>query len=388
MSMRLAFLTVGPCPYYHDFCELLGRTTDLTVIYERRFLGNRDESWAGVETAGYQTVWLKGVNVGDEMAFCPGILWYLRKNRFDLVILHDYLSPTGMLASLYMRAYHIPFAIHADGGVKKEREKVCIRLLKNFFASKACAYFSSGRITDEYFTYYGADVHKIYRYPFTSVHADEILTEPLSGQEKRKLREELGLGKQIRDGRLVLYVGSIIHRKGVDLLLRCAKRVGEGAEFLIVGGEATTKMKQWIRRHGITNVTFRGFEPPEQIRKYMRCADLFVFPTRYDIWGLVINEAMAAGLPVVTTDRCVAGMELVEDGKNGRVVHANDVDALTEGVLKMLHPGQQEQAEIGRNNLGKIRTYSLEHMAQVYESQLRELVKNFKGNDKAWITTK
>ena len=66
MSMRLAFLTVGPCPYYHDFCELLGRTTDLTVIYERRFLGNRDESWAGVETAGYQTVWLKGVNVGDE----------------------------------------------------------------------------------------------------------------------------------------------------------------------------------------------------------------------------------------------------------------------------------------------------------------------------------
>ena len=379
MSMRLAFLTVGPCPYYHDFCELLGRTTDLTVIYERRFLGNRDESWAGVETAGYQTVWLKGVNVGDEMAFCPGILWYLRKNRFDLVILHDYLSPTGMLASLYMRAYHIPFAIHADGGVKKEREKVCIRLLKNFFASKACAYFSSGRVTDEYFTYYGADARKIYRYPFTSVHADEILAEPLSGQEKRKLREELGLGKQIRDGRLVLYVGSIIHRKGVDLLLWCAKRVGERAEFLIVGGEATTKMKQWIRRHGITNVTFRGFEPPEQIRRYMRCADLFVFPTRYDIWGLVINEAMAAGLPVVTTDRCVAGMELVEDGKNGRVVHANDVDALTEGVLKMLHPGQQEQAEIGRNNLGKIRTYSLEHMAQVYGEHMAKIVEENKA---------
>ena len=284
-----------------------------------------------------------------------------------------------MLASLYMRAYHIPFAIHADGGVKKEREKVCIRLLKNFFASKACAYFSSGRVTDEYFTYYGADARKIYRYPFTSVHADEILTEPLSGQEKRKLREELGLGKQIRDGRLVLYVGSIIHRKGVDLLLRCAKRVGEGAEFLIVGGEATTKMKQWIRRHGITNVTFRGFEPPEQIRKYMRCADLFVFPTRYDIWGLVINEAMAAGLPVVTTDRCVAGMELVEDGKNGRVVHANDVDALTEGVLKMLHPGQQEQAEIGRNNLGKIRTYSLEHMAQVYGEHMAKIVEENKA---------
>lgn len=375
MRIKLAFLTVGPCPYYHDFCGLLGKKTDLTVIYERRSLGNRDGSWADVEAAGYKAVWLEGVNVGDEMAFCPGIIRYLKKNRFDLVVLHDYLSPTGMLASLYMRAFRIPFAIHADGGVKKETEKLCIRFLKRFFVSGACAYFSSGRITDEYFTFYGADIHNIYRYPFTSVHERDILQKPLPESERRRLRSELGLEKRLCDAVLVLYVGSIIRRKGVDLLLRCARRVGERAEFLIIGGEPTDKMKQWIRKHGITNVTFRGFEPPERVRQYMRCADLFVFPTRYDIWGLVVNEAMSAGLPVITTDQCVSGVELVENGRNGLLVHAGDVDALTEGILRMLALTKEKLAEMGKNNLKKMKGYSLERMAQTYEEQMIQIVR-------------
>ena len=129
-------------------------------------------------------------------------------------------------------------------------------------------------------------------------------------------------------------------------------------------------MKQWIKRHGITNVTFCRFEPPERIKQYMRCADLFVFPTRYDIWGLVINEAMAAGLPIITTDQCVSGIELVENEKNGLLVHADNVEELTQGTLQMLSRAEDELMEIGKNNLGKMKGYSLEQMVRVYKKHL------------------
>ena len=368
--MEILFISNALSPYYHNFCEMLGKELKLTVLYERRLAGNRDLSWGNLKEENYRAIYLKGRAVGEEMAFCPEVIGYIRKGCFDFVVLHNYLSPTGMLASLYMQIYKIPFAIHADGAVKKVQEKRIIRVVKRFFVSKACAYFSSGRVTDEYFTYYGADARRIYRYPFTSVHAADILAKPLSGQEKQKLRELLGLGERLCGSRLVLYVGSIIHRKGVDLLLRCAEQIGERAEFLIIGGEPTPGMKQWIKRHGIMNVTFCRFEPPERIKQYMRCADLFVFPTRYDIWGLVINEAMAAGLPIITTDQCVSGIELVEREKNGLLVHADNVEELTQGTLQMLSRTEDELMEIGKNNLGKMKGYSLEQMVRVYKKHL------------------
>lgn len=55
-------------------------------------------------------------------------------------------------------------------------------------------------------------------------------------------------------------------------------------------------------------------------------ADIFVHPTREDIWGLVVNEAMAKGLPVITTDRCVAGLELIKNESVGRIVPVENID--------------------------------------------------------------
>ena len=63
-------------------------------------------------------------------------------------------------------------------------------------------------------------------------------------------------------------------------------------------------------------------------------ADAFVLPTREDIWGLVINEAMAYGLPVVTTDRCNAGLELIKNNVNGYVVHVDDKGELAKKLQK------------------------------------------------------
>ena len=97
--------------------------------------------------------------------------------------------------------------------------------------------------------------------------------------------------------------------------------------------------------------------------QFYRAADLFVLPTREDIWGLVVNEAMAFALPVITTDRCVAGLELVEDGVTGYIVPVGDDKALADKMNQAL---SGDCAAMGAAALEKIRSYTIENMAKTH----------------------
>jgi glycosyltransferase involved in cell wall biosynthesis len=93
-------------------------------------------------------------------------------------------------------------------------------------------------------------------------------------------------------------------------------------------------------------------------------ADLFVLPTRFDIWGLVINEAMACGLPIVTTDQCLAGVELV-NAENGRIVPIDDVGALEAACIEFIdNPTVTERAT--QSSLETIKDHTIENMAAVH----------------------
>ena len=79
--------------------------------------------------------------------------------------------------------------------------------------------------------------------------------------------------------------------------------------------------------------------------------------------GLVINEAMAYGLPVITTDRCVAGLELVKEGANGYIVPTEDAHSLAEAIEKVLC---SDLRKMGESSLEKIRPYTIENMVKVH----------------------
>ena len=90
---------------------------------------------------------------------------------------------------------------------------------------------------------------------------------------------------------------------------------------------------------------------------------MFVLPTREDIWGLVINEAMANGLPVITTDHCVAGIELIKDYQNGFLVPINDVQALRDRIAESITDDAMLQ-KLSENSLQVIQEYTIENMAK------------------------
>ena len=100
-----------------------------------------------------------------------------------------------------------------------------------------------------------------------------------------------------------------------------------------------------------------------EIAARMHDADVLVFATRSDIWGLVINEAMAQGLPVITTRQCVAGVELVEEGRNGFLVDAENVSELAERIRTLLSSPDLRR-QFGERSYRKMMDYTIEKMAQ------------------------
>ena len=358
--MKVLYLTNIPSPYRVDFFSELGKLCDLTVLFERRQAKDRDAGWLKGTCEHFAGVLLKGFPIGKDSALCPDVIRYLRKGAFDRIIIGGYATPTGMLAIQYLSYRNMPFLLNSDGGFVKDDGRLK-HAIKRHFISSASAWFSTGKLTDEYLIHYGAKPSLLYRYPFTSLRGADILEKPVTDEDKAVMRYELGMPER----KIVLSVGQFIHRKGFDVLMQASAGLGDDVGVYIVGGEPTAEYLAMKNELHLEHVHFSEFKQKDELKRYYAAADVFVLPTREDVWGLVINEAMACGLPVVTTDRCIAGLEVVKDGENGFIVAVDDVEALTEKTRLILND-DKTRSMMSSNSLSSIRNYTIECMAQIH----------------------
>lgn len=363
---RVLFLTNYASPYRVRFFDALGKDMDVTVLFSERIEDKKHRSadWFVQGEGKFQLVQLtRRAASFHGRDLCTDVIDWLKK-PFDVIIVCGYSSPTAMLAMAYLRWKKIPFYIEVDGGLIRQDSGIIYRF-KKMLVSSASHWLSTGKYTTKYLVHYGAEESKVYQYPFSSLHEADILEQAVSPEEKDALRGELGVSEK----KMILSIGQFIHRKGFDVLLKAAAKLDRDTGIYIVGGEPTEEYLQLAKELGLENVHFLGFMKKETLTKYYQAADLFVLPTREDIWGLVINEAMAYGLPVVTTDRCVAGLELVENGVNGYIVPVGDADALAEKMDAVL---SGDLHQMGAASLGKIRPYTIENMAKVHVQILND----------------
>lgn len=363
---RVVYLSNVPAPYTVDFYNELGKYVDLTVLFERETATNRNAEWFTGKVRYFRQIFLKGIKSKTENAFCPSVTKYLQ-DKNTVYIVGDYSSPTGMLAILYLKYRRVPFMIHADGGAIKN-EATIKKKIKQFFLSSGSAFFSPGKQTDDYFLYYGRKDVPIYRYPFTSIREADVCQSVLTREDKLKKRQKIGL---YDESLVALFVGSISHGKGIDILIKAANMVVNTCTIHVVGGMPTKEIQEQIDREHTYNVIFHEFVKPNEVFEYMRCADMFVLPTRHDVWGLVINEAMSQGLPVITTDQCVAGVEMIKDGLNGFVIPSEDPNALAERINYFVN-FPEEMYRMGIQSLIVAKEYTIEKMVTVYAQHIAD----------------
>jgi glycosyltransferase involved in cell wall biosynthesis len=145
-------------------------------------------------------------------------------------------------------------------------------------------------------------------------------------------------------------------------LIRAAAKFPKEVGFYLIGGDAPEKLVNIKDRLGATNVHFIPFSSKEKLKQYYTAADLFCFPTREDIWGLVINEAMGYGLPVITTDRCNAGIEMVKDDVNGYIIPVESVNDIVQKSAMILSD-EDIQVRMGRESIKTAHRFTVESMS-------------------------
>ncbi len=356
---KVLFLTNYPSPYRVQFFDELGKYMDVTVLFSERKEDKKHRSadWYIQGEGRFRMVQLTRTTVIKGRDLCLDVTKWL-KQPWDSIVLCGYASPTIMVAMAWLKAHKIPFYMEVDGGLVRPDSGAKFRF-KKLLVSSASFWISSGHQTSKYLMHYGAKKEKIFHYPFTSLWAREILPEIPSQAEKRQLRKKLGM----KEPKIALYVGRFDPKKGMDDLLYGIPDLDEDVGVYFVGGEPSQVHLDFCRENRVNNAHFVGFTRKDALADYYKAADVLVLPTKSDVWGLVINEAMAFGLPVITTDQCVAGMELIENGVNGYIVPVGNQQALIDRTNALLG---SDYIAMGAAALETIRPYTVENMVKAH----------------------
>lgn len=354
--MKVFILTNVPVPYRVDFFNELGKECYLEVLFEQSASKqkHRSSSWFDDKFKNFKASFL---NNDEDKNLLSKVVKYLKNNRKNIIIIMGYSLPAEIIAITWLRLHRIPFLLSCDGGFIKYKND-SKRVLKKFLVSSASGYLSTGNMTDEFLIYYGAKKELIYRIPFTTLFSGELLNELTTKDEKERLRADL----KISESKVVISVGQFIKRKGYDVLIEACRGLENNVGIYIIGGEPTNEYINLKNSYNLNNLHFVGFKKKNELKKYYCASDIFVLPTREDIWGLVVNEAMGHGLPVITTDRCIAGLELIDE-KNGRIVPIDDANSLRNAIRELLDDPDKLK-EMGKNSLGRIKNYTIENMSR------------------------
>jgi len=369
--MKVLILTTVLAPYRIDYFNELGKFCDLTVCFETKADSSRDENWYKKEFHNFKAVFIKGWD-RSQSSIKKEILKHVNKNEFDIAVAFEYHTPTAMLFMLANIIKGRPYCINVDGGfVSDNMAKTAV---KRFFMKRAAACLAGGDMAARYCTHYGASAEHVFIHNFTSLRDLDIIEKELSYHEKLLLKAELG----IPPAKTAIAIGQFIHRKGFDVLIKAWKSINSDCNLLIIGGgEKEKEYRELIKELQLNNIMILGFKKKDELKKYYMASDIFVLPTREDIWGLVINEAMACGLPVITTDKCVAGLELIKNDENGYIVSVEDVKMLSQKISKLLQDDHIRE-KMSANNLEKIRSYTIENMAKVNHETFVSILKGKK----------
>lgn len=257
---------------------------------------------------------------------------------YDLVILSGWAEPSyvALWSLLGLSGKRVGFWIEStlnDGPRNTWKE-----LPKQWMVGRSAGVIATGTSVRAYCEWLGVPRERIHIAPNAVNSAYFAGRAKTLASQRETVRAELGL-----NGVVILFVGRMVEfYKNVSALLdahKISEQAGLAAQLVLVGeGPDRAGYEAMVREQQLKNVRFVNFLEHEALCRYYAAADIFVLPSRSETWGLVINEAMEFGLPIVTTDAVGAAPDLVSD--NGFVAHAGDAGALAKALEQLARDPQ------------------------------------------------
>jgi len=303
---------------------------------------------------------LRGLTInthGTERFLNPGIILLLLWQQPCIALVSASIKdPTAWLALVICKILRTKVALLDDSWLGRERkinilQKIARRIMYKRFGD---AFVGASRQTLLMLRYYN---HRLIPQQLFLSHLaadNDYFQSRLSGKSFMRRFD-------------VIFSGRIVQVKNPEFFAQvCAgvrERIGQCRVLIIGEGDEDLKsaMRKIFNNHGV-EYEFAGFIQHEALPDYYAQAKLLLLPTSGDCWGVVINEAMLAGTPVITTEMTAAAGELVIHGNNGAILPL-DVDAWVNTVVEIL--GDQEKWEqLSRNALEKVREFTFDKAAK------------------------
>lgn len=370
---RILVLASFPAPYRVAVFQGLSNYYKLDVFFGTSKDQNRSKSYF-VDKDSFKYYLIDDKEDQDYFKLCVSNL-----EQYDLVLAYDWYLNYALKVERKCIKKGIPYIINCDGAFVPETLTVkdhIKRIVKGYFIKRATLCFGGGISAERYFEYYGAKEARIKLHPFSSLHKDDILEKALTDTEKSKWKERLGLSTS----KMVLAIGQFIRRKGFDILLEAWTELDEQYQLVLIGGgDKKQEYDAIIENKKYRNVKLIDFLPKDKVFEYYMAADVFVMPTREDVWGLVINEAMATGLPVISSNRCNAAVELVKNGENGYIVPNEDSESLAERIQFILRLDETQRMEMQNESIMCISEYTLERIIEKHVADINAVLYGQEG---------
>lgn len=369
-KLRLGILVSHPIQYIAPlFRELAERPEiELTVLYRTRLGVDAYHDPGFGETFQWDVPLLNGYcyeflsSKKSLRGFESKIVRALWRGRFDVLLVHGYNSLTNLGAVAVGKLLGMKLMLRGDTRLQKRH--LAAPMVKRWFKRWLIGLFDGivaiGSLNREYYLALGVPEDRLFYAPFSVDNAVFSLSPKEATDRRAEIRNSLSIPDQAV---VVLYASKLTAlKRPQDLLTAFAELKHEfpDAWLVIAGsGEEMSRLRALSQAYLLDCVRFIGFQNQQALPGLFAASDLFVLTSQGDAWGLVVNEAMAAGLPVIVTDEVGAAPDLVLGKGTGIVYPCGDIERLVTAMSSFVDSAElRSRAGISARQL--IRDFDLD----------------------------
>lgn len=333
--MKIAIVTNIRSPYRVLQIEEIAKCNDyyITVYYtDTNNLKGRD--WDSKQGVSFKEIILEGKKISSKYGYINKGLAEIVINN-DLVVIGGYSQPSYVVLCFLCKLYKKQYALIFDGitiGQEKE-ENLFKNIIKKALIHNANAYFANGVSGMKFFNeFYNQPAKKIFN-QYLTVDTRQInnLKKDYS-QIRNSLRNRYNIAE---DEKVLLYCGRVISIKNLFRVVDALALIDEEITFFITGGgELQNDLKNYADEKEIKVIMTGFLRSQEDVFSHYFIGDTFILPSIEEPWGLVVNEAMAAGLNVIVSDKAGCALDLVDN--NGELIDPFNVISIKTAITNVL----------------------------------------------------
>ena len=311
---QVVYVSNMPAPYRVPVYDLVQQSSQYKFDLVYLTASEPDRNWRTVFDRSFvhlmksRTVSFKGRFIH----WTPGLYEKLKSLSPDVIILTGY-NPAHLVGAFYAIFHKTKLIIHTDGTMRSEaNQSYWHRLIRRLLSFKVSAYIGTGESARELYVSHGAKAENIF---ISRLAVDNEMFRNNNPKLQKKEFDLIFVGR-FEEIKRPLFV--------IDIAEKLSQSLGRTIHVVFIGsGSLDSSIRERLKNSKNISALLPGFVQPEHLPSWFHRSRVFVLPSTFEPWGLVANEAAAAGLPIVSTDVPGSVGEIIWDGVNGKVVSAS-----------------------------------------------------------------